>query len=127
MNKEFGAVVKQMMGVLTYYPKFKKHYKKYKFGVLLNARTKYLAIVWFLGKDILVRSYPNDPFLKEYLIRMLNGYLETDIHTFLGMGWGKYSQFKIIWMILRGKIKVKGIRSLLKFQKIMKVLTRGKR
>ena len=125
LNRSFPTLVRANLGLLRHKSRIKEFFKqsnRYPFvRVLLVCReAPYSALVTIAQGIITVSDIRNKKeFFKNY---DYNGYVEAGIDILMKILYGRISNLQIIPLMLKKKIKIKGMKELLKFQKIINVL-----
>ena len=125
MNKSFPSIVRANLSLLLHKSRiveFGKLANKYPdVRVLLACKEAPYAAYVNIDRGVInvfdVRN-KKDFFDWNYY----QGYVEADIDTLMKILYGSISNLQIIPLILKRKIKIKGMRELLKFQKLVNVL-----
>ena len=127
MNKSFPLFLRANLSLLHHKSRIDDFFKvanKYPdVRVLVVARgLDCAALVKIVKGVITVTDIRNKKefFLKESL--GYKGYVEASVRILMKILYGFISNLKIIPLMLKGKIKIKGMRELLKFQKLVNVL-----
>ena len=122
--KGIGGVLQKQLAPLETNERFLKKYSNLKLIILLNAKdSKYAAVVRFNEGKITVESVSNadEKALKKKVL-LWDGMLKTTTPLFLKIAMGELSLIAMTKKIITRKIKAKGIRNLLKLQKIFAYL-----
>ena len=105
--------------------KFKEQFANTSFKILLNAvNLNFAALITIENGTLKVESIPNKP--KENLKKKKLGWdalMAMDSQTYLALAMNRLPMPKLAIKVLTGKIKIKGIRKLRIFQKIIALLT----
>lgn len=127
MNTSFPSFLRANLSLLHHKSRiddFLKVAKKYPdVRVLIVARgLDYAAMVKIVKGTILVTNVRNK---KEFFHKEsvgYKGYVEADVRILMKILYGFITNLQIIPLMLKRKIKIKGMRELLKFQKLVNVL-----
>jgi len=121
----FPGVVKAQLDPLNQNDVFKAKFKDKKFKILLNTTDGKLAAVVSVEKGA-VDVDMVDNSLKESIEKKTlgwNGKIETRTPLFLEIALGKLSMGGIVKNVLSRKVKLKGIRNLLKLLKLFSIIS----
>jgi len=121
----FAGVINNQLTPLNEIEYFREEFKEEDFKILLNAvEGRWAALIEVKGGEVKVDGLKNDP--KENLKKKKLGWdgkLETTTPIFLQIAMGKLSLLGIIWKVITRKIKIKGVRNLLKLLKMFNILS----
>ena len=121
----FPGVVKGLLDPLNNKPKFKKKYRNKHFKALLNPNDgKLAALVVVSDGNVDVESIKNTP--EENIKKKNAGWnakLETTTPIFLDIAMGRLSIIGIVVKVLTRKVKLRGIRKLLKLLNMFEMLS----
>lgn len=124
----FAGVINAQLAPLNNIEHFKKKYADEKFKILLNATDgKIAALINVENGTLEVDSVKNTP--KEEIKKKKlgwNGKLETTMPIFLDIAMGKLSTGKIVLKVLTRKVKIKGVKNLLKLLNMFSILDKEK-
>ena len=116
----FAAIIYVMLKSLNYNKEYQKKFKEDNYSLLLVAKDDpYAIIVTFAEGKIQFQQIENTPAIIKASKKECNGAIITSKPTFLGFGLGK---IKPLNAILTGKLKIKGIKYILKFSKYFELL-----
>lgn len=122
----FVGVIWKQLEPLNNIDFFKKKYQEEKFKILLNATDGKLAAIIIVEKGMLsVESVKNGDkkYMKQvYKENNCNGKLYTTMPLFLDIAMGKLGLGAIVKKIIGRKIKIKGIKNLLKLLDMFNIL-----
>ena len=114
----FASVIDSQLTPLNTSDYFKEKYGQDSFKMLLIATDdKHAAFVTVNEGSVVIEDVKNEK--EELKILKPNGKIQTDTETFLGFAMGKVNPLSAI---LSGKLRIKGIRTVLRFTKYFGVL-----
>lgn len=120
----FPGVVKGQLDALNTNAYFQEKYQDEKFKVLLNANDGKLAAIVKVENGVVevesVKNIPKENIKKKQL--GWDGKLDTTVPIFLEIAMGKLSLWGIIKKVITRKIKIRGIRTLLKLLDMFNIL-----
>lgn len=123
----FPGVVKGLLDPLNSREEFQEEFKDENFTVLLNTNDgKLAALITIQNGNLEIDSIKNIP--KENIAKKNAGWggkLETSTPLFLEIAMGKLSLVGIIFKVITRKIKMRGVRKLLKVLKMFGMLEQG--
>ncbi|MHA1125324.1 MAG: aminotransferase class III-fold pyridoxal phosphate-dependent enzyme [Candidatus Heimdallarchaeota archaeon] len=118
--KGFAAIIYVMLKSLNINKEFQKRFKEDNYTILLAAKDDPYAIkVTIANGKVQFQQLDNTPAIIKANKKKCDGAILTSKPTFLGFGLGKVKPVKAI---LTGKLKIKGIKYVLKFTKYFKLL-----
>ncbi len=121
----FAGLLKNVLMPVNDKEDFKKKFAKTRVKILVNAvNVNYAALINIDSGTVVVTSIPNKP--EENLNKEVAGwdaYLGMDSSVFLRFAMKRISLVGMGKLILKGEVKVKGIRKLMYMMKLMKILT----
>jgi len=118
--KGFAAIIYVMLKSLNINKEFQKEFKEDNYSLLLVAKDDPYAIkVTFSEGRVQFLQLENTPAIIKENKKSCNGAIITSKPTFLGFGLGKINPVKAIFT---GKLKIKGLRYVLKFSKYFELL-----
>ncbi|MGQ4874765.1 MAG: hypothetical protein ACP6IY_11915 [Promethearchaeia archaeon] len=121
----FAGVIGRQLEPLNSNDFFKKKFKDDNFKILLNAKDgKFAALITVKNGQIEVDAVKNTP--KEELKKKKlgwNGKLETTTQIFLDIAMGKLSTGKMLLKVITRKIRLKGIKTLMKLLAMFNILS----
>ncbi|MFX1273745.1 MAG: hypothetical protein ACFFBP_14325 [Promethearchaeota archaeon] len=122
--KGIGGVLQKQLAPLETNEKFLERYSNLKLTLLLNAKdSKYAAVVRFNDGNIMVESVSNaDEKALSKKVLFWDGMLKTTTPIFLKIAMGELGLGAMAKKMISRKIKAKGIKNLLKLQKIFALL-----
>jgi len=116
----FAAIIYVMLKSLNHNKEYQKKFKEDNYSLLLVAKDDpYAIVVTFAEGKIQFQQIENTPAIIKASKKRCNGAIITSKPTFLGFGLGK---IKPLNAILSGKLKIKGIKYILKFSKYFELL-----
>lgn len=120
----FAGIINQVIEPLNRNDIFIEEFKEQNFKCVVNApNLKYAALIEIANGNIIVQSIPNRPE-SNLSKKELNwdGYISLDSHNFLDLLMDRISFFKLGILFLKRQLKVRGIRTLLKLNKLIRIL-----
>lgn len=123
----FAGLIANALLPLNQNKQFKEKFANTNIKILLNAVNVNFAALIIIERGMLkVESIPNKP--KQNLKKKNLGWdasLTLNTQTFLALAMERLSMFELGLRILRGKVKVRGIRKLLVLKKILSLLNQS--
>ena len=105
--------------------KFKEQFGKTNTKILLNAvNVNFAALIIINNGTLIIESVPNKP--KENLKKKRLGWdalLAMDTQTYLALAMNRISMLRLGMLVLKGKVKIRGMRKLLVLKKILTILS----